>query len=238
LQKEIDLLGRTLLDVKKQIKYLQAVEKELKDKIEPYLIGTSGINLKNGRIYLSESEGLKSFPRKSVIPFLRSNYGDLIANHVDRECTKHGPPRKIVYVHAYNQRRPDKYYPDVNNLHYETLQEESALFWQEYCELTYNENPYEFLKLISSNGLKVRHIEEQEDQLDEEENITDAEIECIGCGEVILEENLCMTIMAMDIETSYHLSIPYLRQNCSVISHRSSVRHSFTFFKICVETGP
>lgn len=84
--------------VKHRIKQLVNQEKELKEKLKPLIQDVGSVDLEDGRVYLVNSSGSKSFKRLEVLEYIRESYGDALAEQIDQDCTTLGEPRQSVYV--------------------------------------------------------------------------------------------------------------------------------------------
>ncbi|MCH1923779.1 hypothetical protein L9G74_11130 [Shewanella sp. C32] len=87
-----------LISLKREINKLMSKMQELKQEIMPAIQEHGAVKFDFGRVYYSESKGSETFSRKDVLQYLRDAYGDALADQVDEDCTKHGEPKKLVYV--------------------------------------------------------------------------------------------------------------------------------------------
>jgi hypothetical protein len=95
---KIEQFAQDLIGIKRQIKALLYEEKLLKDQIKPLLQEHGAVNFDYGKVYYGESKGSSTFSRSEVLTYIRDNYGDVLADQIDEDCTKVGEPRQVVYI--------------------------------------------------------------------------------------------------------------------------------------------
>lgn len=99
---EINARAMELIALKRQIVQLKERQAVLKESLTPYIREHGAIKLEFGQVYYGESKGAASFCRTEVLEYLREAYGDTLADQVDQDCTKHGEPRKTLYVKLFD----------------------------------------------------------------------------------------------------------------------------------------
>ena len=90
--------SQQLLLIKQQINQLTAEAEQIKQELMPAIKAHGAVKLDSGQIYYRESKGALRFSRAEVLKYLSEAYGDTLAEQVDRDCTKQGEPKQLIYV--------------------------------------------------------------------------------------------------------------------------------------------
>ncbi|MCD6398715.1 MAG: hypothetical protein J7L08_02235 [Candidatus Aenigmarchaeota archaeon] len=104
-EQEIQMKAKELIELKREINLLNSEEQKLKAELMPYIKCKGAVAFDIGRVYYGESKGSKRFNRGAVLQYLRDTYGDILADQVDKDCTKNGEPREFVCVHISDLQR-------------------------------------------------------------------------------------------------------------------------------------
>ena len=104
-KEELDEKANRLIYVKKSIAELQEEEKEIKEKLEPYVKLVEPLLMLDGKIYCYSEKFKNTFNRKQVLEYLEKKYGPEVARDVDANCTKTKRMAKRLHVKTWKKEK-------------------------------------------------------------------------------------------------------------------------------------
>lgn len=87
-----------IISVKKEIQKLLIREKELKEKLLPTMIKVKKLAAGDSLIQYVHQIPYKIFKRKSVLHYIKENYGNNLANEIDEVCSIVHEPKPCIHV--------------------------------------------------------------------------------------------------------------------------------------------
>ena len=102
---ELDEKANRLIYVKKSIAELEEEEKEIKEKLEPYVKLVEPLLMLDGKIYLYDEKFKNTFNRKQVLEYLEKRVGPEFAHEVDIICTKRKRMAKRLHVKTWKKEK-------------------------------------------------------------------------------------------------------------------------------------
>ena len=102
---EVDAKANRLIYVKKSIAELQEEEKEIKEKLEPYVKLVEPLLMLDGKIYCYSEKFKNTFNRKQVLEYIEKRVGPEFAREVDRNCTKKKRMAKRLHVKTWKKEK-------------------------------------------------------------------------------------------------------------------------------------
>jgi hypothetical protein len=102
---EVDEKANRLIYVKKSIAELQEEEKEIKEKLEPYVKLVEPLLMLDGKIYCYSEKLKNTFNRKQVLEYLEKKCGVEFAREVDIICTKKKRMKKRLHVKTWDNEK-------------------------------------------------------------------------------------------------------------------------------------
>ena len=100
-KEKLDEKANRLIYVKKSIAELQEEEKEIKEKLEPYVKLVEPLLMLDGKIYLYAEKFKNTFNRQQVLEFIEKKFGPEVARAVDINCTKKKRMAKRLHVKTW-----------------------------------------------------------------------------------------------------------------------------------------
>ena len=102
---ELDEKANRLIYVKKSIAELEEEEKEIKEKLEPYVELVEPLLMLDGKIYFYAEKIKNTFNRKQVLEYIEKKYGVEVARDVDINCTKKKRMAKRLHVKTWKKEK-------------------------------------------------------------------------------------------------------------------------------------
>ncbi|MDD5277845.1 MAG: hypothetical protein PHR16_17445 [Methylovulum sp.] len=102
---EVNEKANRLIYVKKSIAELQEEEKEIKEKLEPYVKLVEPLLMLDGKIYCYSEKLKNTFNRKQVLEYLEKKCGVEFAREVDIICTKKKRMKKRLHVKTWDNEK-------------------------------------------------------------------------------------------------------------------------------------
>ena len=88
METSIEKIVNELVDVKTELKLLQIKERDLKSQIEPLIKLGESITIPSAEIFCAVRNAKQYVSRVDLLDFLIENYGEDVAENVDKWCTK------------------------------------------------------------------------------------------------------------------------------------------------------
>ena len=104
-KEKLDEKANRLNYVKKSIAELQEEEKEIKEKLEPYVKLVEPLLMLDGKIYCYSEKLKNTFNRKQVLEYLEKKCGVEFAREVDIICTKKKRMKKRLHVKTWDNEK-------------------------------------------------------------------------------------------------------------------------------------
>ena len=102
---EVNEKANRLIYVKKSIAELQEEEKEIKEKLEPYVKLVEPLLMLDGKIYLYAEKTKNTLNRKQTLEYIEKKCGVEFAREVDIICTKKKRMKKRLHVKTWDNEK-------------------------------------------------------------------------------------------------------------------------------------
>jgi len=102
---EVNEKANRLIYVKKSIAELQEEEKEIKEKLEPYVKLVEPLLMLDGKIYCYSEKIKNTLNRKQVLEYLEKKCSVEFAREVDIICTKKKRMKKRLHVKTWDNEK-------------------------------------------------------------------------------------------------------------------------------------
>jgi uncharacterized Zn finger protein (UPF0148 family) len=108
---EVAALGQELLEVTRQLRELQEKASELRNRMGELLPADRALSFPLGQIRWRQMPASKWMRRGDVLAFMQREFGDVVSERVDAECSRERPPSRQLFIKL---QTPEKTGSDTN----------------------------------------------------------------------------------------------------------------------------